>query len=337
MGKWIRRWRQSEAPTVAARLADLPRPGAPPKFTPEHQCRIMALACEDPAHYQRPITHWTARELQDQLARDPQFPAISVRQVGRLLDEAHLQPHRTRYWLNAPADPQKASKIQVICQVYLRAPIVRANGEFTFSLDEMTGIQALERKAPDQPMKAGQPVRREFEYIRHGTQALLAGLDVASGEVSGQVGDTRTEPDFVGLVDSLVRAHPEATKFHCVMDNLNTHQSEGLVRYVARDSGLDEASLGVKGKAGILKSQASRAQFLSDPSHRIVCYYTPKHTSWMNQIEIWFSILVRKVIRRGSFTSKADLKQRLEAFIDYFNRTMAKPFKWTYAGKPLHA
>jgi hypothetical protein len=120
-----------------------------------------------------------------------------------------------------------------------------------------------------------------------------------------------------------------------VLDNLNTHQSESLVRYVARDAAIPENLLGTKGKDGILQTQESRARFLSDPSHRIRFSYTPKHASWMNQIEIWFGILVRKVIRRGNFTSLADLQHKLEAFVEYFNRTMAKPFKWTYQGKPL--
>jgi len=199
----------------------------------------------------------------------------------------------------------------------------------------MTGIQALARIAPDHPMQPGQPLRCEFEYERHGTLSLLAGLDVAGGKVKALCRPTRTETDFVDLVDSLVQAQPQARKFTFVLDNLNTHQSESLVRYVARDSAIVETLLGSKGKEGVLQTQESRARFLSDPTHRIRFCYTPKHASWMNQIEIWFGILARKVIRRGNFASLADLQHKLEAFVDYFNRTMAKPFKWTYQGKPL--
>lgn len=199
----------------------------------------------------------------------------------------------------------------------------------------MTGIQALERLHPDLPMRPGKRERQEFEYIRHGTQSLIASFDVAHGRVvQASVGDTRTEEDYATHLQQLVASDPEASKWHLVMDCLNTHQSESLVRWIAQVEGLQQDN-GVKGKTGILRSMKTRAKFLTNPHHKIVFHFTPKHSSWLNQIEIWFSILVRKLLRRESFTSKTMLKERILQFIDYFNRTMAKPFKWTYKGKAM--
>ena len=199
----------------------------------------------------------------------------------------------------------------------------------------MTGIQALERIAPSLPMPPGMIERREFEYIRHGTQALIAGFDVATGKVQGTVADTRTEADFAAFLEQLFASAAPTMRWRIVCDNLDIHMSESVVRLVARQCGIDAATLGRKGREGVLARKASRAAFLRHHSHRITFHFTPKHASWLNQIEIWFSILVRKLLRRASFVSKADLKLHIENFIAYFNRTMAKPFKWTWAGKPL--
>ena len=217
--------------------------------------------------------------------------------------------------------------------MYEQAGRLAEQGIHLVSTDEKTGIQALERLYPDIPPGPGRMQRREYEYTRHGTLCLTANLEIWCGWIiAPTLGPTRTEADFVAHVEQTVATDPLAG-WVFIVDNLNTHQSESLVLWVAQTCGIEE-DLGEKGQRGVLKSQKSRATFLSDEGHRIRFVYTPKHTSWLNQIEIWFSILVRKLLRRSSFISVEDLKARILAFIDYFNRTMAKPICWLYSVVP---
>jgi transposase len=329
---WTKRWVEKTNASVEARLQDSQRSGRAPTFTPSQICELIALGCETPQAHGRPITHWTHRELAEEVISQGIVESISASQVGRILKKRDIQPHRTRYWLNAKADDQKEERISDICQVYKNA--TDNPDEIVFSVDEMTGIQALERIAEDLPIAPGKPVAREFEYRRNGTQTLIGAINVGTGHVHGQCGDTRTEGDFVATIHHLVETHPGKEVYHFVADQLNTHKSESLVRYVAEYCGIED-DLGVKGKEGILKSMQSREQFLSQSGKAIVFHYTPKHASWMNQIEIWFGILTKKAIRRGNFASKQDLRSKILEFIDYFNKTMARPFKWTYRGKVL--
>lgn len=354
VGVWRRRWASAfqrlvevecTMPLAKLRraiedvLTDEARPGAPAKFTPEQVTQILALACEPPAMSGRPITHWTAHELADEAARRGIVVSISPAQVNRYLREAALQPHKSRYWLNTTEkDPVVFPKrVDAICQCYRAAPDLEKNHHtHTVCVDEMTGMQALERNTPALPMIPKHCERIEFEYTRHGTLCLIGNFQVSTGElIAPTLGATRTEADFVSHIEQTVATDEEATWIF-VLDNLNIHCSEGLVKFVAEACGLG-TELGKKGRHGILKSVATRQEYLSDLCHRIRFVYTPKHSSWLNQIETVFGVIMRKVIRRGSFTSASDLRDKVLNFIPYFNRVFAKPFRWTYTGRPLMA
>lgn len=234
-------------------------------------------------------------------------------------------------------DPEQyEADVRNVCKTYAQAQAVHEDGGHVISTDEKTSIQALERLHPTLPTRPGLVERIEFEYTRHGTLCLIANFDVVTGKaILPSIGPTRTEEDFVEHIAQTIDSDGQSTWLF-VVDQLNTHKSEGLVRLVAERCGIDD-ELGTKGKAGILENMASRKSFLEDTSHRIRFVYTPRHASWLNQVEIWFSILSRRALKRASFTSLEDLEIRLTDFIEYFNNVLAKPFRWTYAGKPLRA
>ena len=352
VGRWRRRWahawnqlidieccesRADLRRAMEAVLSDEPRPGAPAKFTAEQVTQIVAVACEPPAKSDRPITHWTIQELTDEVIQRGIVESISPAQVYRYLREAALQPHKSRYWLNTTeTDPARfEAQVKTVCDTYLAAPEQeRTNQTHTVCVDEMTGIQALERIAPSKAMIAGKCERIEFEYQRHGTLCLIGNFVVTTGALLGPtIGPTRTESDFASHIERTVATDPEGS-WVFVVDNLNIHCSESLVKLVAEACDVVTA-LGKKGVRGVLKSVASRQAFLSESSHRIRFVYLPKHSSWLNQIEVIFGVIMRKVIRRGSFPSVEDLRTKLLNFIAYFNRVFAKPFRWTYTGRPL--
>jgi len=243
-----------------------------------------------------------------------------------------LQPHRSRYWEhpNIADWDEFAHQVEEICQLRARAKHTdETAGIQVVSVDEKPGIQALERDGATLPTMAEKVERREFNYVRHGTQVLTANLDLASGQLMSEtIADTRTEADFADHIGRLIQSADPAAHLVILCDQLNTHKSESLVRLVAQTLG-DEQELGEKGKSGILESMQTRAAYLSDHEHRIRFVYTPKHCSWLNPIEVWFSILDKHVLRRGNFISKEDLREKIQRYIPYYNRHFAKVWKWS--------
>lgn len=353
VGLWRRRWQASfdgmisiecGSPAAALRstieevLSDAPRHGSPGTFTAEQVTQIIAIACEPPVNSGRPIDYWTGREIADEAKKRRVVLSISARQVNRYLKEAALQPHRCRYWLNTKEkDPDVfQTQVEIVCQTYLAAPeLYFEHHTHSVSTDEMTSIQALERTADAIPMQPGQPERIEFEYGRHGTVCLIGNWDVVEGQmIAPTIRATRTNTDFLWHIFHTVQTDPTAG-WVFIVDQLNIHCCEELVRYVANLDGIEQSTLGKKDGCGKLKSMKSRQEFLSDKSHRVRFVYLPKHSSWLNQIETIFGILKGRILRRGNFHSTAELKQRMQDFIVYFNNTFAKPFHWIYNGRPI--
>ena len=263
--------------------------------------------------------------------------SISGRWINKLLRCAKIRPHKNKYWLTSKdkTDPLYDQRVASVCQAYHEAiEAYELDGVHTICIDEPTGIQALERIAPDHPVRPGMPALREYEYTRHGTLCLFGNFHVATGQVlCPMIRQTRTEIDYLENLENLILQDPNAS-YRIIADNLTTHCSESLVRYVAETCEIDEP-LGKKGVRGILRSVKTRVEFLTDPSHRIQFLFTPRHCSWLNQIEIWFGTLRSKVTRWMSFNSLDALEDAILTFIDYYNTTLAHPYNWTYTGSVL--
>ncbi len=308
-----------------------PAAAARPFFPPEDRHKVLVLATTEPTEVGTPVSHWSLDDLATHILNDAHFRDMHRSTVQRILAQAELKPHKVQSWMHSD-DPEFERKALDICGLYLQAPRLFQKGELVLSTDEKTGIQALERKYPDKPAEVGRPQRREPEYIRHGTRCLLATFVVPTGLVYGDVTAQRTNEDYRRhirhAVDWLGRHYGDRTKYHWVMDNLNTHWSLPICELFARLNG-------VPFRPKSLQRGPQRRAFLQDAEHRHVVHFTPKHGSWLNQVELWFGILQRRVLRRGNFTSKAELARRILAYIEYYNTCKAHPFQWTYTGKPL--
>jgi len=278
-------------------LRDRPRSGRPPIYDIDVRLRIVATATSTPPE---PDSQWTHRSIAEHLA-DSDGNGISASQVGRILGEADLRPHKIRGWLNRPDDPQFFTRAAGVCDLYLHPPA----DTVLLSIDEKTAIQAKHRKHPTRPAGRRRPGRREFEYVRHGTVSLIAALNVVNGFVHPKIIDKNNSVTFIDFLTEVNDLVDTDKNIHLIMDNGSSHTSK-----------------------------ATRAWLAAHP--RITVTYTPKHASWLNIVEIFFSILTRRVLQNAEFTSQAQLAKRILTFITHYDRT-AKPFRWTYDGRPLTA
>jgi transposase len=291
-----------------------------PLFPPEEQHKIVALATCPPEDTERPVNRWTIPDLTEAI-RQQNISQMSLSSVWRLLDQIELKPHKQVYWLNSP-DPDFESKMMHIVDLYLNPP----TDGLLFCMDEKTGIQALERKYADHPTEPGKPYRREHSYERHGTQDLLAAFEVSSGDVFAQTMDGHSSPYWEAFIKELVLQYPQNQKFHFIQDNYSTHSTPGLCQVIAQ---LCDVPLPK------LPTQEDRRRWLMQDDKRIILHYLPTHASWLNQIEIWFSTLSRKLLKRINVRSLQELKDKIVKFVEYYNDKIAHPYKWTYTGKPL--
>jgi len=283
-------WRKRFAQRRLDGLCDLPRPGKPRVYDHDKRVEVFKTACSEPPEGE---THWTVRSLAETVG-------VGKSQTHAFLAQADLKPHQVRSWLTS-LDPEFDTKQADVCGLYLSPP----ENAIVVSLDEKTSIQARQPIRKELPIEPGNPARREFEYKRHGVQALLAALLVHTGEVIGEVYDRNTRIEFLDFLDRLETEIPAGKEVHAILDNLQVHKTPEVKQWL-------------------------------EAHPRWTFHFTPTHASWLNQIELFFSILTRRLLRRGIFTSQADLRAQLLAFVDRYNPT-AKPFAWTYQGKPLHA
>ena len=323
VGKWRRRYLD----LGFAGLQDARRSGRPRALAPPTRVQVISVASTLPPQQDRSVTRWTLDEIAATLLDVLGTNSISRSSIWRILQDADLKPHKSEYWLNSH-DEDFDAKAQAICQLYVTALESYRQGRLVVCCDEKTGMQILERKAPTKPAQAGRRERREHEYIRHGTRVLINSLAVATGQIAWSIGTTRKATDFVAHLKQAYHRLPRMKRYDWVMDNLNTHWSLDVCRVVAR-------WCRVPFEPHKLKKGPQRRAFLREPSHRHVFHFTPKHGSWLNQAELFFSVLHRRFLARGSFPSAKDFERRLERFLQDYNARHAHPYRWTYTGEPL--
>jgi hypothetical protein len=297
-------------------------------FPPSRQLDVISLASSSITDHEQAATRWALDDLAAALIdRAHHDRAMSRSTIWRVLDEADLKPRESVYWLNSH-DPDFDTKAHEIRQLYVKAPAMYRQGRLLICCDEKTGMQALGRPDPTRPARPGQPEKRENDYIRHGTRTLVASFLVATGRIIGDLGPTRTGVDFAAHPGHVAGRFPEIAGCDWVLDDLNTHWSLDVRRVMAD-------LCDVPFVEGELRTGRQRRAFLTDPAHQHVSHFTPTHGSWLNQVELWSSVLGRRFLRRGDFDSMVDFETRLLAFVAAYNKDHAHPYRWTYTGTPL--
>lgn len=311
-------WPDSRTPLV---------PAGPGNFPPDERLGVITLATSKTEEHHSPDTRWSLDELAYRLVNEVAQEEMSRATIWRILDAADVKPHRSVYWLNSH-DPDFDAKAKRICQLYVNAPRLCQQGRLVLCSDEKTGMQILQRKYPTRLALPGMPEQREFEYVRHGTRCLLATFCVPTGEVVWDLKPTRTALDWAEHLRHVAERFPDQEGYDWVVDNLNTHWSLAVCQQVARWEGLriDE---------GDLATGEQRRAFLSDASHKHVFHFTPIHGSWLNQVELFFSVLSRKLLKRGDFAGAEEFERRMREWLDRYNSEQAHPYRWTYTGEPL--
>ncbi len=323
VGKWRRRYHDYGL----SGLHDATRSGRPRTISSPTRVQVISVASELPQDQDRTVTRWTLEEIVATVLEDLHTDAISRSSIWRILHDVDLKPHKSEYWLNSH-DEHFDAKAHAICQLYVKALEYYQQGRLVVCCDEKTGMQVLERKAPTKPAQPGRRERREHEYMRHGTRVLINSLAVATGQIAWTIGATRKTVDFVAHLKQAYQRLPRMQRYDWIMDNLNTHWSLEVCRLVARWCGVPFAP-------NTLQTGVQRRAFLGDPSHRHVFHFTPKHGSWLNQAELFFGVLSRRFLARGSFRSVQEFAVRLAQFLQDYNARHAHPYRWTYTGEPL--
>ena len=314
-------------------------PADPGAFPPDERLQVVNLATSKTEDHDQPATRWSLDDLAFTIVNEAHRRALSRSTIQRILANADLKPHHSVYWLNSH-DANFDAKAKDICQLYRHAFQLHQQGRLVISSDEKTAMQILGRKYPTQPpqpclvdatgqpIRGGKPEKREFEYVRYGTRSLLTSFVVPTGKVVWDLGETRTSLDWVSHLQHVRRSYPDWKGYDWVVDNLNTHWSLDVCRLVAEWCGVPLVERD-------LQCGAQRRAFLSEPSHKVVFHFTPLHGSWLNQVELFFSVVSRQFLRCGDFASVADFTARLQRWLDDYNDRKAHAYRWTYTGEPL--